>query len=591
MFPRSPVNKIYQGGKAAIFVLCVVTLVSLLLSACAGPTLPPTTEPGPPVAATPAIETEAPVAETPPMETTAPPAAERKVAKLIYTQEFDNLAPLYTDMWFAWTTWQMFNHWAWEFDEKNEPFPRLVTEIPSVENGGLSEDGKVITMKLRDDIKWSDGEPVTAEDFIFTYEMAVSPNNTVTSAYPYDKVEKMEAPDPRTVVITFAEPFAPWLATLWHGILPAHILRPIYEAEGTIDGADWLSNPTVGLGPYSFVEWESGSFARFVRNENYWGKKPKIDEIFIQFVPDDASQVAALKAGDADLGTFIAYSDVPGLQEAGLNIVTEPSGYNEGLFFLVNEELGHPALLDVNVRKAIAMAIDRQAIVRDLLLGLTMVPESFWDAMPFYNDPPLEPYPYDPEAAKQLLDQAGWVDSNGNGVRDKDGVEFEITYGTNIREVRQDTQAVIQQQLAEVGIKVELLSFEDDIYFASYGEGGPAATGQLDIMEWSDGPVWPDADIYYWLCSEIPTDEYPTGSNWFFICDKELDALIQLQSTQVDANARKETISKINQLMHDRVYWLGLWQDPDVYAVSPRLQNVKFSGVTMFFNIAEWDLK
>jgi peptide/nickel transport system substrate-binding protein len=559
----------------------IVLLASLTLGAC-------TTAPTETAELPPAVEeTEA----AQPEATEAPPEpTERKVATFIYTQEFDNLSPLYTDMWFAWTTWQLFNHWAWEFDEKNEPFPKLVTEIPSVDNGGLSADGKTITMKLRDDITWSDGTPVTSDDFVFTYEMAVSTNNSVTSAYPYDKVESMEAPDAQTVVINFTDPFAPWLATMWHGILPAHILRPIYEAEGTLDNAEWLRAPMVGLGPYSFVEWESGSFARFVRNENYWGEKPVIDEIFIRFVPDDTSQTNAMVAGDAHLGTFIPYNDVPKLEDAGLTITTEPSGYNEWLFFLVNEELGHPALLDANVRRAIAIAIDRQAITADLLLGLTKVPESYWDAMPFYNDPPLEPYPYDPEAAKQLLDEAGWVDSNGDGVREKDGVDLAISYGTNIREVRQETQAVIQQQLADIGIKVELFSYEDDIYFANFGEG-PAASGDLDIMEWSDGPVWPDADIYYWLCSEIPTKEYPAGTNWFFLCDEELDALILQQATQVNADERQVTISKINQLFHDKVYIIGLWQDPDVYAVSPDLLNVKFSGVTPFFNIVEWDLK
>lgn len=520
-----------------------------------------------------------------------PTETARKVATLIYTQEFDNLAPLYTDMWFARTTWQMFLHWAWEFDENNEPFPRLVTEIPCPENGGLSDDGRVITMKLREDIKWSDGTPVTADDFVFTWEMAVSPNNTVTSAYPYDQIESVTAPDPQTVVVTFAEPFAPWLATLWHGILPAHILRPIYEAEGTIDNAEWLKNPQVGCGPYLLDTWESGSYARFVRNENYWGKRPILDEIFIRFVPDDASRVAALQAGDADLGTFIAYSDIPTLEKAGLQIVTEPSGYSEWMFFLVNKKIGHPALLDVNVRKAIALSIDREGINRDLLLGLTSPPASFWDALPFYNDPPLQNYPYDPEEAKRLLDQAGWVDSNGDGVRDKDGVRLELDYGTTIREIRQDVQAVIQQQLAQVGIKVNLYSVEADVYFASYGENGPAARGQYDIQEWSDGPLFPDADIYYWLCSEIPSNEYPAGSNWFYLCDEELDRLIQLQSTQADVRERQQTISQINQLFYDKVYILGLWQDPDIYAVSPRLKNAKFSGVTMFFNIGEWDLE
>jgi peptide/nickel transport system substrate-binding protein len=513
-----------------------------------------------------------------------------KVVTLIYTQEFDSLIPLYSSMWFSWTTWQMYLHWAWEFDENNEPFPRLVTEIPSLENGGISADGRVITMKLRNDIKWSDKVPVTADDFIFTWEMAVSPKNAVASTYPYDLIESIKAPNPQTVVITFTDPFAPWLATLWHGILPAHILRPVYDAEGTIDNADWLKNPTVGCGPYVFAEWESGSYARFVRNKNYWGKSPKIDEIFIRFVPDDASQVAALKAGDADLGTFIAYSDVPALQDAGLKIMVEPNGYSEWMFFLVNEEKGHPALLDVNVRKAIALAIDRNAINRDLLLGLTKVPASFWDALPFYNNPPLANYPYDPAEAKRLLDAAGWVDSNADGTRDKGGVELELTHATTIRAVRQDAQAVMQQQLAEVGIKLNILSVDDTLYFGSYADGGPAALGEYDIQEWSDGPLFPDPDLYYWLCSQIPSDENPSGENWFYLCDQELDRLIQLQSTQVDVNVRQKTISQINQLFYDKVYIIGLWQDPDVYAVGSRLKNVKFSGVTMFFNIGEWDL-
>lgn len=555
-------------------LLMAVMVVGLVLTSCGPAPQPPQ-----------------PAAGEQPAPPEPPEAQGRKVATLIYTQEFDRLAPLYTDMWFAWTTWQIFLHWPWEFDENNEPFPRLVTEIPSTENGGISPDGTVITMKLRDDIKWSDRTPVTADDFIFTWEMATSPNNTVNSTYPYDRVQSVEAPDPQTVVVTFSEPFAPWLATLWHGILPAHILRPIYEAEGTIDNAEWIKNPDVGCGPYLLDKWESGSYARFVRNENYWGERPILDEIFIRFVPDDTSQVAALQAGDADIGTFIPYSDIPTLQNAGLQIVTEPSGYGEWMFFLVNEQIGHPALLDVNVRKAIALSIDREAINRDLLLGLTKPPASFWDALPFYNDPPLQNYPYDPEQAKRLLDAAGWVDSDGDGVRDKDGVPLELDYGTTIREIRQDVQAVIQQQLAQVGIKVNLYSVDADVYFAGYGEDGPAARGKYDIQEWSDGPLFPDADIYYWLCSEIPSDEYPAGSNWFYLCDEQLDRLILLQATQVNVNERQKTISQINQIFYDKVYILGLWQDPDIYAVNPRLKNVKFSGVTMFFNIGEWDIQ
>jgi peptide/nickel transport system substrate-binding protein len=573
------------GKKVFYQLISLIAILSMLLVACQQEPEEVVTEEQGFEAETPAVETEEEVVEAEESIAETP----NKVLTLIWTQEFESLNPLYSNMWFSIVTQQIWLSWAWEFDQNNTAFPKLVTELPSIENGGISEDGRVLTMHLRDDLVWSDGTPLTADDFIFTAEMAINPANTVASTYPYDNIETILSPDPQTIVITFFEPFAPWLATMWHGVLPAHILRPVYEAEGTIDNAEWNLNPTVGCGPYVLENWESGSYAKFIRNENYWGDAPLIDEVFFLFVPDDASQVAALLAGDGDVGTFIAVSDVPTLQDAGITIVTQPSGYNEGLFFLVNEEIGHPALMDVRVRKAIAMGIDRESLNQDLLLGLTQVPASFWDALPYYNDPPLENYPYDPAAAAALLDEAGWVDSNGDGVRDKEGVELELVYATTIREIRQDTQAVIQQQLAEIGIAVEIPSYDADLYFSGYGDG-PAASGEVDIMEWSDGPIFPDADVYYWLCSEIPSDEYPDGTNWFFLCDQELSDLVELQSTQVNAEERQQTISRINQIFYERVYWLGMWQDPDIWAVGSQVLNFQVSGVTPFYDIIAWDL-
>lgn len=571
--------------KVTWIVVWLLVLTSLFVVACAPPAAEEAAEaPAEEAAEAPAEE----AAEAPAEEATEEPAeapAERKVAVFIFTQEFDSLNPLYSNMWFAVIPQQLWLQWPWEFDDANEPFPVLVTEIPSVENGGLSEDGTVITMNLRDDIVWSDGEPITSADFLFTYEMTVDPNNTVASVYPYDLITSIEAPDDQTVVMTFGEPYAGWQANLWHGILPEHVLRPVYEAEGTIDGADWNLNPTVGEGPFVFEEWESGSFARFVANDNYWLGRPKLDEIFIQFVPDDASQVNALLAGDGDLGTFFAYSDVPTLQDAGVQIITVQSGYNEGWYMYLGED-GHPALQDVNVRQAIAMAFDRATLVDDLLLGLTKPATTYWDNTPF-ADPSLEPWPYDPEGAKELLDAAGWVDSNDDGTRDKDGVELILSYGTTIREVRQDTQAVAQQQLAEVGIGLELSSVDSDIYFAT---DGPAAQGEFDIMEWSDTTYYPDPDIAYWLISEIPTEDYPVGVNWQKVNDPDLDALFQLQLTQTDFNERQQTFYEISRMVYEQVYWLGIWQDPDLWGISGRLQNVKLSGVTPFYNVMEWDI-
>jgi peptide/nickel transport system substrate-binding protein len=424
--------------------------------------------------------------------------------------------------------------------------------------------------------------------------MTMSDKNAVSSRSPLDLVEKFETPDKSTVVVTFAEPYAPWLARLFAGqsgqaIIPEHVLKPVFESAGTLDTAEWNKAPTVGCGPFVFKEWESGGFARFVANGKYWLGKPKVDELFFRFVPDSASQVAALVAGDGDVGTFFDYSEVPQLEEAGVKIINSFSGFNEGWYFNQHPEKGNPAMKDLRVRQAIALAFNREKLVKDLLLGLTGVSATDWDNSPWI-DPSIKPWPYDPERAKALLEEAGWVDSNGDGTRDKDGVELVLKYGTTNREIRQDTQAVAQQDLAQVGVKLDLLSYEFDLFFSSYADDGPSANFSLDIIQYSDSPDFPDPNAIVWLCSEIPSDENPVGVSPTGLCNTELDSLFQKQATQVDFAERQKTMHQITKLIYEQVFWLGIWQDPDLFGFSDRLENVKVSGATPFFNIAEWTL-
>jgi peptide/nickel transport system substrate-binding protein len=537
--------------------------------------------------------TEAPATE----EAAAEPAAGGggKVVTISYTQEPSTLNPLYTNQWFMSITTNFWLERPWNYDEKNEPYPVLLTEMPSIENGGISEDGTILTMHLKDGLTWSDGEPFTSDDFVFTWQMYMADKNLVATRYPYDEfVKNVTAPDPQTVVVEFTSPFAAWQANLFvlpNGgtVLPKHVLQPVFDKEGTIDNAEWNRAPTVGIGPFVFNEWETGSHISFVRNPNYYGTPPKVDEIFIRIVPDDAAQVAALKTGDADIGTFISNTDVPDLKSAGINIETVSSGYNETWFLNMRPDSAHPGMLDVNVRKALAMGFDREKITQDLLFGLTKPAATFWDGSAWAN-PEIKPYPYDPEQAKTLLDEAGWVDSNGDGTRDKDGQELVLRYITTTRPVRMDTQAVVQQQLKEIGIGIELGNFESDIFFGGYAEGGPCAVGEADICEWSDAPKFPDPDTEYWLCNQIPSDENPSGTN-YYICDEELDKLFKEQVVTLDDAKRHELMNQIQQIMHDNVYTVGIWQDPDIWALNPRLQNAKISGVTPFHNWAEWDIQ
>jgi peptide/nickel transport system substrate-binding protein len=574
-------------------------IFAMILSACApaATPVPPTSAPAAPAPTQPPPPTNTPVPTKPPAPTATP---KPKVVRVAFTQEPDNLNPLYTNMWFVLVLRDMYLATGLiDYNEKNEPIPWIAKEIPTAANGGISADGKTITYKLRNDVKWSDGEPLTADDYVFTWQMIMDDKNTVTSRDPFDAyVDKVEAPDPYTLVVTFKEPYAPWQAKIFSNVnssqaIPKHILEPVFKKDGSIDKADWNRNPTVGVGPFLFKEWQSGSHLIFTANPDFWLGKPKVDQVFIKIVPDDAAQIAALKAGDTDIGVFIAYSDMPDLEKLGtLDLVQESSGYKESWFFNLStgpKTKGHPALQDPNVRKAIVMAVDREKIDKDLLLGRTKPAVTFWDGSP-YADPSIQPIPFDKAGAQKLLDDAGWK-VGADGIRAKGGVKLKLRYRTTTREVRKNTQVIVQQMLKDVGIDVELLNDSSDVFFNGYGDKGPIATGQYDIAEWSTSPAFPDPDMIDFRCKEIPSDQNPAGSNWSFVCDKELDDLFNKETATVDAAARTPIFFQIEKIISDKVYWASVWDDPDWWAVSKNLQNVKFSGATPFWNVYEWDMK
>ncbi len=523
-------------------------------------------------------------------EAAAPQSTAPSLATITFVQEPDTLNLMYTTMWFVGLLNELWLVGLWNFDDNLAPVPQLAREIPSAANGGISADGRVITVHLREDALWSDGTPLTAADFVFTYEMILAENNTVITRNPYDPfVESVVAENDHTLVITFKEPYAPWLSSIFPYVLPKHVLEPVFQAEGTLDNAAWNRAPTVGVGPYVFSQWESGSHILFTRNPNHW-QPANIERIFIRITPDDAAQIAAIKAGDTDIGVFLSFADAPELEALGtVRVVTTPSGFMEGWFFNFGEN-GHPALKDVNVRRALAYAFNRDQINQDLLLGLTQPPASPWDLSP-YASPDVKPWPYDPDKAAQLLDEAGWV-VGADGIREKDGQKLILRYVTNMRRLRLDTQVVVQDMYRALGIGVELINHPSDVFFGGYAAGGVIATGQYDIAEWSSQPdAFPDPNSTRWMCREIPGPDNPVGGNWSFYCNPELDALFDLQAATVDTAARIAIFGEIQKIMMDDMVWLGVWQDNDVWSVANRLQNVRLSGADPFWNIAEWTIR
>ncbi|MBZ0276290.1 MAG: peptide ABC transporter substrate-binding protein [Anaerolineae bacterium] len=519
-------------------------------------------------------------------------AQDGNMVNVVLQQELDTLNPIYTQMWFATTVQDLLFAPAWWIDDTGSPVPALVTEIPSVENGGVSADGTVITLHLRDDAKWSDGEAITSADFVFTYDMIMNDANTPSSRFPWDeKISGIEAPDALTVVVTYKEAYAAWLATLFSVTtppLPEHVLRPVFESEGTLDNAEWNRSPNVTSGPFLFQEWEAGSHITLTANPDYFGGAPKVDGFFIRFVPDDATVVASLVSGDSDVGTFIALGDTPALEEAGVNIELVNSGYNEGWFFNMSAELGNPALQDVNVRRALVMAFNRDQINADLNLGITYTGASFWEQTPYAN-PDVKALPFDLEGAAAMLDAAGWVDSNGDGTRDKDGVELSLRYVTNTRQIRQDVQAVVQQDMASIGVGIQIENYPSDLFFASYADGGPCATGQFDICEYSVAPNFPDPDTSRFTCAEVTSDDNPEGINDNHYCNPALDELFAAEGRETDFNARVAIFQQIDQMFADELFWIPVWYDPDLWAINGNVTGALVSGADPLWNAVSWE--
>ncbi len=535
---------------------------------------------------TPAATITPPVTASPtPLPTSSTPIS----ITIGWIGQFNILSPYYSDSEFAGFVQHLWLPSAWVFDDHSNPQPALVQELPSLANGGISADGKTITLKLRKDLTWSDSAPLDSDDFAFTYQMAANSENINFIPDAFDLITGVDTPDPYTVVMHFSQPDPQWLTDLWPGILPRHILEPVFQQNGNIDDADWNSAPTVGAGPYNFVEVDKGNLVRFLANPSYWGQHPHINEIDVRLFSSATSLLAALADGSIDVGFPLTAAQALSVQTAAHQAIPAYNGYNEGWYFYLDPQKGHPALQETAVRKAIALAFNRQKLVQDLFQGLSQPAVTFWDVSP-YTDPGLKAYPYDPEQAKKLLDQAGWVNSDGDGVRDKNGAPLVLKYGATTDPLRKAAQLQAQSDLQAIGVKLQLLSYAPGAMFASYGQGGPAATGKLDLMEWADKPDFPDPATSYWQCSEIPSAANPGGNNWQALCDPALDSLFQKASQQMDYSQRQQTFQEISKTLYDQVYWLGLWQDPDYWVVGARLQNVRPSAASPFYDVVDWQV-
>lgn len=458
------------------------------------------------------------------------------------------------------------------FDEKGNVFARLAESVPTVENGGISADLTQITWKLKPGLLWSDGTPVTSADAVFTYEYCTHPEGGCAQASRYEGIAKIETPDDLTVVITFdgpkPNPYQAFVGGTSPIIQKAQFANCLGAAASTC--TDQNFNP-IGTGPFKVVDFKTNDVLQLEANPNYRDPaKPAFATMTVKGGGDaEAAARAVLETGEFDYAWNTQIN--PDLQAqmaaAGKGVLlngfgtlveriemnmTDPSpDLAEGERSTVKHP--HPFLSDIRVRQALSKAIDRQVLV-DVGYGTAGRPTcNLVPAPELFASDNADCIPQDMEGAKALLDEAGWTDSDGDGVRDKDGKKLAILYQTSTNPVRQDFQALIKGWWNEIGVEVELKNISADVFFG--GDAGSPDTFQkfyADVEMYANNFDGTDPEPYLaqYLCDKIPgPDNQWQGENINRFCDPAYDALVKELSTTADMAKRGELAKKLNDML------------------------------------------
>jgi peptide/nickel transport system substrate-binding protein len=460
-------------------------------------------------------------------------------------------------------------------DTDDELLPELLVEVPTVENSGISADGTVITLKFKDGVKWHDGQPVTSADFKFTWEFVVDPATMSQTSAGWDQIKSVDTPDDLTAIITFDKPYVPFVAAaLTFPILPKHAL------EGVADpgNSDFARQP-LGHGAFVFQEWVPGDPITVPANPDAL-VPPKIEKIIFKFVPDMNTLIALLRTGDVD----IAY-DLRELQIAevlkmnGVQPFVVPGVAIERYYFNLRDRNDlskpHPIFSDLKVRQAIAMGMDRFTAVSSILQGYGEVAVTELDNHPWFNEE-LKPVPYDPEAAMALLDEAGWVDTDGDGIRDKDGMKLSFGHPTTSgNQVRENLQVFFQQNLKDIGVEMIIENHPAATLFGGCADNGVFGTGNFDMMGFTNKPAsidlvqeWSD----FFLCEAVKDcATNPAGSNAWGYCDEEANEALLCAVNELDGDKRLDCIKEAQKLIYDDLVALYIYDRLDVYAANERI--------------------
>lgn len=432
----------------------------------------------------------------------------------------------------------------------------------------VSDDGLEITFTLRDDIHFSDGVPITADDVIFTYQTIINPKiDALNLASFYVDVAKLERIDDKTVKFYMKRPYflALEISSFWNvGIYPKHI----YDFKTGEEFNKRVSNP-IGSGPYIFEKWDVGDKIVFRRNENYWDSshKPKIKKVIYKFITNDKARLQAIRSGDVDIMIPAPEQFAELVKDENFKKNFRCLAYwNPGSpFFYLGWNEDTPFFADRRVRLAMTEMLDRKALIKHLLKGSGQEITGPFFILSKENNPNIQPWPYDPNKAAQLLDEAGWKDNDGDGIRDKNGVpfRFKFSYAAD-NGLYQNISNVLKDSAAKVGIDV----IPDPMEWSILMTRLPDRKFEAMIMGWGGAIVDDHYQIFH--SSQIGN----RGSNYVGFRNAEADRLMEQIRRTMDEEKRIELSHKLHNILHYEQPYTFLFARPTYRIVAPRFENV-----------------
>ena len=466
--------------------------------------------------------------------------------------------------------------------------PILATEVPTEQNGGISKDGLTITYHLHGGVKWHDGLPFTSKDVKFTWQAMMNSANNVNARVGYEEVRTVETPDDTTVIFRLKRKFAPFVNTVFAEsddpvcILPEHLLAKFPN----LNQIPFNQSP-IGTGAFKVARWVRGDHIELVANDDYFRGKPKLRRILVREIPAENTSINALRAHDIDWifeASPQVYKQIKPLPEIKVVFNDQPQTLG------MQMNTSRPLLSDVRVRRAIAYAVDKAALVEKNTAGSAQV--AWADQPPFSwaYESDVTKYPHDVAKAKQLLAEAGWT-PGADGIVRKNGRPLSLQLSYNVENATRTLVAVqIQAMLKEAGIDAQIKTYPANLLFATYGQGGILTTGKFDlaVTGWIAGFDPDDHSLF--ASDQIPRPGHPDGVNYTRYQNPEMDAAQRDALSSYDESVRKSAYSRIQKLLARDVPEDYIWFPRQAQPINPEFKGFAPNPVNEAWNAYEWEI-